>query len=603
VRKINKNYTVLVFLVVLILIMFSIVIFYIRIAKERSVQGSTTQVKDVTTPIVQEQISTLVVGAKYGVIIGGYEGFYVFDVEKKEIIASVTTGSYVNDAQIYGDYLYLVDKEGLKIYDFSDPEELTLLNFYSTFGDSLSVTTNGEIVFVADGENGLISFDLKDKVYIRLKEHIHLPGMVTQVEMFEKYLFVIGPGLGMKIYEISEDQTVKEINYYDQLISPRMISLNNDFFVVNDDLLGILIFRMGDLITAKNYDLKPLYIWGEDAYSIQLADDSLYFSTNNGVYKRDFESLETQEIIIGQFSRPNIFVNNGYIYITNNEDGLYVYDLNTKKLLKYINTVDSIDDFVVLESGVLIDEGGKIVYIDKQKEKLWEKGYTGSLIKGEKGFYEINENIVNFYDATNTITKSFPENIEGIKETQEGVFAIAQENVYSSFDGTKVFGGKARDIEVIDNIAYIAEEDKIIEFNFLTGKNSFKFYSKDYIDQIHSTSDGFILLTEKGVFRADLNFNIIDYFSFDYTPDIITLNNKYIFYSIGSQLTIVDMSNFDLNRMINLDLPILSMDCKDGYLYISYSSKGITRYNITDKLQLVDEEVIVNIFTAKNIVF
>ncbi|MDY6895199.1 MAG: hypothetical protein SVO01_07280, partial [Thermotogota bacterium] len=314
-RKINKNYTVLVFLIVLILIMFSVVIFYIRIAKERSVQGSTTQVKDVTTPILQEQISTSVVGAKYGVIIGGYEGFYVFDVEKKEIIASVTTGSYVNDAQIYGDYLYLVDKEGLKIYDFSDPQELTLLNFYSTFGDSLSVTTNGEIVFVADGENGLISFDLKDKVYIRLKEHIRLPGMVTHIEMFEKYLFVIGPGLGMRIYEISEDQTVKEINYYDQLISPRMISLNNDFFVVNDDLLGILIFRMGDLITAKNYDLKPLYIWGEDAYSIQLVDDSLYFSTNNGVYKRDFESLETQEIIPGQFSRPNIFVNNGYIYI------------------------------------------------------------------------------------------------------------------------------------------------------------------------------------------------------------------------------------------------------------------------------------------------
>lgn len=602
-RKISKNYNVLGFLIVLILIMTSIVIFYIRIAKERSAQESTTQVKDVTTPIVQEQIPTSVVGAKYGVIIGGYEGFYVFDVGKKEIVASVTTGSYVNDAQIYGNYLYLVDREGLKIYDFSDPQELTLLNSYSTFGDSLSVTTNGELVFVADGENGLISFDLKDKVYIRLKEHIHVPGMVTQVEMFEKYLFVIGPGLGMKIYEINEDQTIEEINYYDQLISPRMISLDNDFFVVNDDLLGILLFKMEDLITAKNYDVKPLYIWDEDAFSIQLVDGSLYFSTNNGVYKRNLESLETQEIIIGQFARPNISITDGYIYLTNNEDGMYVYDLNTKKLLKYINTVDSIDDFVVLESGVLIDEGGKIVYLDKQKEKLWEKRYTGSLIKGEKGFYELNENIVNFYGATNTITKSFPENIKRIKETEEGVFVIAQENVYSFFDGTKVFGGKARDIEVIDNIAYIADEDKIIEFNFLTGKNSFKFYSKDYIDQIHSISDGFILLTEKGVFRTDFNFNIIDYFSFNYSPDIIMMNGKYIFYSIGSQLTIVDLSNFDLNRIIHLDLPILSMDYKNRYLYLSYPSKGITRYNITDKLQLVDEEVIVNIFTAKNIVF
>jgi hypothetical protein len=603
VRKIIKNYTILGFLIVLILIMTSVVIFYIQIAKERSVQGSSTQVEEVTNPIVQEKIPISTVNAKYGVIIGGYEGFYVFDVEKKEIIASVTTGSYVNDAQIYEDYLYLVDREGLKIYDFSDPQKVTLLNSYSTFGDSLSVATNGELLFVADGENGLISFDLKDKVYIRLKEHIRLRGMVTQVEMFEKYLFVIGPGLGMKIYEVKEDRTVEEINHYDQLVSPRMISLSKDFFVVNDDLMGIQIFETKDLTTTKKHDVKPLYIWDEDAFSIHLADDLLYFSTNNGVYKRSLESLETQEIITGQFSRPNIMINDGYIYLTNNEDGLYIYDLNTKKLLKYINTVDSIDEFVTLESGVLIDEGGKIVYIDKQKEKLWEKRYIGDLIKGEKGFYELNENVVNFYDATNTITKSFPENIVGIKETQEGVFVIAQENIYSFFDGTKVFVGMAQDIEIIDNFAYIAEEDKIIEFNFLTGKSSFKFYSKDHIEQIHSISDGFILLTEKGVFRTDVNFNIIDYFSFDYSPDIIALNDKYIFYSIGSQLTIVDLSSFDLNRIINLDLPILSMDCKNGYLYISYSSKGITRYNITDKLQLVDEEVVVNIFTAKNMIF
>ncbi|PNR98112.1 LVIVD repeat-containing protein [Petrotoga olearia] len=602
-RKISKNYNVLGFLIVLILIMFSLVILYIRMAKEKTVQGTATQVKDFTNLVVQEQISTSVVGAEYGVIIGGYEGFYVFDGEKKEIIASVTTGSYVNDAQIYGDYLYLVDREGLKIYDFSDPQELILLNSYSTFGDSLSVTTNGELVFVADGENGLISFDLKDKVYIRLKEHIRLPGMVTRVEMFENYLFVIGPGLGIKVYEINENQTLQEINYYDKFISPRMFTFNNEFFVVNDDLLGIHIFKIKDLINDKNYDLKPLYVWNDDVYSMQLLDESLYFSTNNGVYKRNLESLETQEIITGQFSRPNILIKGGYIYLTNNENGLYIYDLDTKKLLKYVNTVNSIFDFVVLESGVLINEGGKIVYLDKQKGKLWEKRYTGSLIKGKKGFYEVSGNMVHFYDAKNTTTKSFPENIKRIKETQEGVFVIAEENIYSFFDGTKVFAGKAQDIEIIDNIAYIAEGDKIIEFNFLTGKSSFKFYSKDYIDQIHSSSDGFILLTEKGVFRTDFNFNIIDYFSFDYSPDIITLNEKYIFYSIGSQLTIVDVSNFGLNRMINSDLPILSMDYKYRYLYIFYPSKGIRRYNITDKLQLVDEEVIVNIFTAKNMVF
>lgn len=105
-------------------------------------------------------------------ILAGYEGFYIYDVNQQDIVSLHNTGEYVNDAKIVGNYLYLVDRNGIKIYDFSNPLEPVLVNSYSTFGTSLSITLDDKTVYVADGQNGLIIFELVDDIYLKLKKII-----------------------------------------------------------------------------------------------------------------------------------------------------------------------------------------------------------------------------------------------------------------------------------------------------------------------------------------------------------------------------------------------------------------------------------------------
>jgi len=209
--------------------------------------------KNIQTRKIEEEIPF---EKRYAVILAGYEGFYIYDVNQQDIVSLHNTGEYVNDAKIVGNYLYLVDRNGIKIYDFSNPLEPVLVNSYSTFGTSLSITLDDKTVYVADGQNGLIIFELVDDIYLKLKNHIILPGIITQIEVYEHYLYALGPGLGLKIFKIKEGFKLEEINSFNEFISPRMMALSNEFLVINDDLMGILLFKKSDLIKVRNGNLR-----------------------------------------------------------------------------------------------------------------------------------------------------------------------------------------------------------------------------------------------------------------------------------------------------------------------------------------------------------
>lgn len=602
----RKNFHVLGFLIILFLVIIFLIFvranfFNIResIMYEKDIELSAREekkgeVRDIVNYSDQEE--------RYGVLLAGYEGFYVFDKLTGEIITAINYGKYVNDGQLYGDFFYVVDREGLKIFDFSEPTKPSLLNSYNTFGDSLSVATNGDMIFVGDGENGLVSFELRDNIYIRLKEHIRLPGIVAGVDIYNNYLIACGPGLGLKIFLIEEDQTLKEINDYEKLLSPKMMTFNDNYLIINDDLYGILVFDMEEVIKPFNKNLNPSNILDIRSFSIYLEDTYLLFSTENGVSKINLNSLEIENILNKNLSLSNITIDEELLYISNNQNGLYIYDLKDKKQVQHINLVNNINNFVILEEGVLIDEGGKIIFIDNNKDKIWEKEYIGQLVKGKEGFYEIQDTRVIFHTLNEETKKVFPATIENIKETSESVFVIGIDGIYSFEEETKIVEGSFTDITSLKNFVYITQPDKIIQVNLLSKEMSYKFYSKDLINNIYYVDNDFFLLTDKGILRLDYNFDQFDYYGYQYVPDNIIITEEYIFYSYGSKLNIIKSKNFNVYKTIDLELPILGLEYKNNNLYISFSSKGIVKYNILENLQLEQLENTLPLFNAKKLV-
>lgn len=596
----NKSFYVHEFLTVLFLIILTLSLIYIRVNKtflqKSEVQFSSNSEEDKTDVDQNLKLPT------YGIIIAGYEGFYVYDTTNKKVISLITTEEYVNDAQIQNGYLYLVDRKGLKIYDFSDPINPRLVNSYSTFGESLAIKVKNGFAYVGDGANGIAIFSLKNNIQASLKQHLTLPGIVTQLEIYENYLFALGPGLGLKIFKITDDNYLEEINFYTDFVSPRTMTLNQEYLAVSDDLLGIIIFKLQDLIKTENTKLDPILIPDYSSSSMQFYNNDLYISTNIGIYVLNIKTKDIKQIIKKELSRASIIINNDILYISNNEDGFYVYSLNNGELLVYHNLLTYINEFVIFEDGLLIEDGQKIVYINNQKEKVWEVFYKGTLKKSDKGFYVLNGNSVTFYDSKNSFTVTFPEEISDIKEANGVKFAIGKESVYNLQDGSKLLEKSVVDVEFVNDVLYIIQDNIIMEVDSTNNSINYKFYAKDKINEIVFSDSNFFISTDKGIYKLDSTFNVLDYFGFKYKPDIVLIGEKYLYFSLGSQLNLIDKKNFNLYKTINLELPILGLDLMNNKLFVSLSSKGLVSYIVEDNFNLLQEENILFIFNAKKFV-
>lgn len=117
------------------------------------------------------------------IITSGDEGFYIFDNTNHEIIDLINTGSFVNDAIIKNNIIYIADRQGIKIFEYNEIlNEIQLVNQFNTFGNSLSISLYDNYLYLADGNNGFVIFEIKDNIFLRLYKHINLRGIVTKVE-------------------------------------------------------------------------------------------------------------------------------------------------------------------------------------------------------------------------------------------------------------------------------------------------------------------------------------------------------------------------------------------------------------------------------------
>ncbi len=161
---------------------------------------------------------------------------------------------------------------------------------------------------------------------------------------------------------------------------------------------GSYYLKKSDLIKVRNGNLKMFSTLNYKAFSITCVEDTLYFSTNTGIYSINFSTQEIKEVVTNNFSRANITVYNNMIYLCNNEDGLYVYELDTGNLIKRFNIVNFINDFVVLDEGILIDDGQNLVFLNyKKKKSFMNKVIQEELIKVKNGFYIVKDNMVSFF--------------------------------------------------------------------------------------------------------------------------------------------------------------------------------------------------------------
>src|SRR5690606_4206112 len=173
---------------------------------------------------------------------------------------------------------------------------------------------------------------------------------------------------------------------------------------------------------------------------------------------------------------------------------------------------------------------------------------------------------------------------------------------YSLLNGDIIFEETITDIEEANLAYYIAQDNKILEYDPKTKETSLKYSVKEQIKAINYLNDQFLIITDNGIYKLNSDFKLLDYYNFPYIPDIILNSEQYIFLSIGQKITIIDNSNFNILKDINLGLPILGMSMKDNILYISLASKGITSYKIGSNFEFTKVEDVLFLFNPKKFI-
>ncbi len=109
------------------------------------------------------------------------DGLYITRLEKRKLKVFSNIKSeinYVTDCFFVNNRLVLSDRMlGILVYNVSDKSKPRLLFHYDTSGDASSVFMTGNYIYVADGINGILCLEFKNREY-KLKK-IYKPGFIS----------------------------------------------------------------------------------------------------------------------------------------------------------------------------------------------------------------------------------------------------------------------------------------------------------------------------------------------------------------------------------------------------------------------------------------
>lgn len=573
-----KIKNILFLIIGIILTIFFIFIFFAK--SEKNINPSTDQN---TNNIVNntEKIDKF----NFGIINGGYEGIYIYDIDNKKIVKNIKTGSYVNKAELDGNYIYLVDKEGLKIYSIDKNYNVELLNSFNTYGDSLSLAKNGDYIYVADGNNGIVVFELDKNIYIRFLQHIRINGIVIELLKHGNYIFALGPKFGLKVYEIKE-KMLKEITSYTSLISPSRIYIKDKTLFIKDDILGLYVYDLEDVL--NNNEFNFLY-----KLNIQIGDISplsrydFYYTNSEGL--KEYKNGKITSLYYKNYLRSNINYNEGKIYISNKEKGFEIYNIKDNKIIYDHNVLSYVNNFNIFDDGILVEDSNKVLFFDHNFNLKWSKKIEGKIKKFPDGLISYDESSITIIKKNEIITKKFDFKIKKVVTDNNNILIISNEGIYSYQEESLILKGDFIDFVKYEDSFYVADDNNLYKFDPLSKTIKKVFYSSNNINSIEIDEKNIFIMTDYGIQYLDKKYQPEKFFSYSAYPDNYIFKDDIFYMTIQNKVLIVNTKVENLYSEHEFKMPIVDIDVYNNKVYISHSAYGIEWFSLSNNLELIFE--------------
>jgi hypothetical protein len=402
---------------------------------------------------------------------------------------------------IKDNFAFVVDSTGLAVIDISDPNMPKYGGRFTTSGSSEDIVISGDYAYVADGEGGLVIFDIKDPVGPEyLSTFSNNLEDTYDVTVSGNYAYVVDRSMMFKL----TDQSLEELKVegMPENIVDQLQELKNNVYSYGDfiDKLkniigeentetykslfldhaycdnGLVIVDVSNSALPQftgKYNYPSYYIYYFNYYGVKISDINYYDVKVSGNYAymtvcnpsndyngilsvnitektnpqyadfNDYNFIDEFGSVIDIGSKPlSIDLNNNYAYIGDFNYGFLVFNISNPSYLKYITDyrLSGIENLFTTDNYAYLAAGKKgLVIIDISNPA--DPKYTGG--------FDTSDAAMNLYKSGNHVYMA--DGDDGLI-----IFNVSDPNnpVYTGRCDTPHY---ADDVVIDGNFAYVAD--------------------------------------------------------------------------------------------------------------------------------------------------
>lgn len=212
------------------------------------------------------------------------------------LLDSYVSGDNAFDVTIQGSVAYLVDNPNVRIFDISDPTTIILRSTTARVNPQ-AVFIDGDLLYIADGEAGLVILDVRLPEAPSQLGILNTPGFAFDVVVEGNLAYVADGGSGVRIIDVSDPTVPVLLGVYDTPNQAHGIDVEGDLcYVADRGNSGIIVLDVTD-------PTAPFLVGGlvmsADTWNIQVQGDVAYVAdTSAGLGVLDV-SEPSSPVLIG----------------------------------------------------------------------------------------------------------------------------------------------------------------------------------------------------------------------------------------------------------------------------------------------------------------
>jgi len=280
-------------------------------------------------------------------------------------INSFKTQGPATSVEISGSYTYVIDDSGLSVWDVTDTNNPNEIGSYATDKMASALDVKKEVVYIADGFNGLLVLQTKTVVDLEFQGETRKQIIGEDVEKSGNTIFLAAGENGVQAFNSTDPRNLKVIGQYDTSGFTMGVAAQGDRLFLADKNQGLIIVGTSDL--ANFGTVVSNVKVGEDSYDVSIAGDYAFLADGKeGLRIIGFtDPLTPYEIshLPLPGNTQDIQILGPYAYVATGNEGMQIIDIRdlaNPRILGLYNlngeakgvSVVAINDVLAQQSGV-----------------------------------------------------------------------------------------------------------------------------------------------------------------------------------------------------------------------------------------------------------